>query len=1146
MHLETILERPDVPLDVKQAIKSYLIEQKQIKETQHDIELPLRQTLDSMGDAIHVVGSDLRFILFNTAFKQWNKELGLKEDVLGQRISEVFPFLSDRIIDEYNQVFSSGESLVTEERTTIGDKEFITETRKIPIFDEGKVTRVMTFVRNITEYRQSMIDLRESEEKYRNLVERANDGIAIVRDSLIKYSNPMVTEITGYSAKELYNTPITNYIHPEVRKKVINHFEQRMAGQSVPSIYETKIILKDGRILEVEVNAGVITHQGKLADLAIIRDISERKQIIQAIRESETRYRTILENIEDGYYEVDLAGNFTLFNDSLCKIFGYPREEILGMNYKKYTNEKLAPLVFQTFNAVYRTGKPIKAFNWEAVRKNGTKRIVEASASLIYDSKGERTGFRGIIRDITERIQVERALRESETRYRTILENIEDGYYEVDLAGNLTFFNDAMCRIHGYSKDEMMGINNREYTDEETAKMVYDNFNKVYQTGEPTRIIAYEINRKDGSKRINEASISLITNSDGEPTGFRGIIRDTTERQQAERALRESEEKYRTILETIEEGYYEVDLVGNFTFFNDSISKFLGYSKDELMGMNYHQYTNEKTAKKVYQTYNTVFRTGESTKLFDFETIRKDGSRFFNEVSVSLIVDPDGEPNGFRGIVRDITERKEMEAALGEEREKYETLVNKLEEGVTLEDPEGIIRYANPKTLEILDYIEEELLGKHWSFIVPEKYIEESRIETEKRSRGISSRYESSLLAKDGTNIPVIVSATPIFSNTGEFQSVLVLSTDITRRKRIEEKLQQSEEKYSNLFHQSNDAIFLHDLDGNIIDVNEKTLKLFEYTKPEILSIKIPVLHPPEMSEASRNAFEKIAKDGFTNFEINFMKKNGEVFPADVSSSLFTVGGKTVIQGIVRDITERKQAEQALRQVKLEEERYHAMLSHFINNDMQKIINNLELLSLMYESELKLDDRILTKIVSVASGSSKTIDRVNKIYEVLQSPFIPPKDSTNLLDVINEAISVSSAFSQFIKFDKENLEVMILSDAHLKDVFSEIFFFILSSDVVNIKTSIDIRGSFLPSSFCVIVSDCCSKPLSQELISKLSGKITDEWEVIGHNIGLALASVIIQYYGGSLEIHPSAHKGNEFKLLFPHNLIEALGELKED
>ncbi|MHA2073956.1 MAG: PAS domain S-box protein [Candidatus Hodarchaeales archaeon] len=1017
MHLETILERPDVPLDVREAIKSYLIEQRQIKEAQHEIELHLRQIFNSMGDAIHVVGSDLRFVLFNAAFKQWNKELGLKEDVLGQRISEVFPFLSDRIIDEYNQVFSTGEPLVTEESTKIGDEEFITETRKIPIFDEGKVTRVVTVVRNITEYKQAMMSLQESEEKYRNLVERANDGIAIVQDSLIKYANSMVTEITGYSAKDLHDTPIINYIHPEVRSKVIKRYEQRMAGQSVPPIYETKLLLKNGRTLEVEINAGVITHQGKPADLAIVRDISERKQI-------------------------------------------------------------------------------------------------------------------------------ERALRESETRYRTILENIEDGYYEVDLTGNLTFFNDAMCRIHGYSKEEMMGMNNREYTDEKTAERVYDNFNKVYRTGEPARIFAYEIIRKDGTRRVNEASVSLITNSDGESIGFRGIVRDTTEHQQAEQALRESEEKYRTILETIEEGYYEVDLAGNFIFFNDSICGILGYSKDELMGMNYHQYTNEETAEMVYQTYNTVFQTGEPAKLFDFEVIRKNGSRMFNEVSVSLIVDIGGKSTGFRGIVRDITDRKEMETALGEEREKYETLVNKLEEGVTLEDPEGIITYANPKTLEILGYTDEELIGKHWSFIVPEKNIEESHIETEKRSRGISSTYESGILAKDGTNIPVIVSATPIFSNTGEFQSVLVLSTDITERKRIEEELQQSEEKYSNLFHQSNDAIFLHDLDGSIIDVNEKTLKMFGYTQPEILSFKIPSLHPPEMSEASRNAFERITEEGFVNFEIDFKKKNGEVFPTDVSSSLFTIGGKQVIQGIVRDITKRKQAEQALRQVKLEEERYHAMLSHFINNDMQKIISNLELLSLMYESELKLDDNILRKIVSVASGSSKTIDTVNKIFEVLQSPFIPPKDSTKLLDVINEAISVTTTFSQYIKFDKENLEVMIFSDAHLKDVFSEIFIFILSSDVISIKTRIDIRGSFIPSFFCVIISDCCSKPLPQELISKLSGKITDEWEVIGHNIGLALASVIVNYYGGSLEIHPSDHKGNEFKLLFPLNLIKASGEIK--
>ena len=109
---------------------------------------------------------------------------------------------------------------------------------------------------------------------------------------------------------------------------------------------------------------------------------------------------------------------------------------------------------------------------------------------------------------------------ESEEKYRTILENIEDGYYEVDLAGNLTFFNDSICKLLGYSRKELMGMNNRQFTDKENSKKLFQAFNKVYKTGKPTKEFDWQIIRKDGTKRYIEASVSLLKNSSGKPTGF--------------------------------------------------------------------------------------------------------------------------------------------------------------------------------------------------------------------------------------------------------------------------------------------------------------------------------------------------------------------------------------------------------------------------------------------------------------------------------------------------------------------------------------------------------------------------------------------------------------------------------------------------
>ena len=156
---------------------------------------------------------------------------------------------------------------------------------------------------------------------------------------------------------------------------------------------------------------------------------------------------------------------------------------------------------------------------------------------VIERTTGLRKANEKLKQEIVERKQAEEALRESEEKYRTILANIEDGYFEADLIENLTFFNDSLCKIFGYSRDELMGMNNRQYTDEENAKKLYQTFNKVYTTGKPDKGFGYEILRKDGTKIVVEASISLRKDVDGKPIGFRGIVRDVTEKQKVEDQL---------------------------------------------------------------------------------------------------------------------------------------------------------------------------------------------------------------------------------------------------------------------------------------------------------------------------------------------------------------------------------------------------------------------------------------------------------------------------------------------------------------------------------------------------------------------------------------------------------------------------------
>jgi PAS domain S-box-containing protein len=273
----------------------------------------------------------------------------------------------------------------------------------------------------------------------------------------------------------------------------------------------------------------------------------------KTLKKTEEKCALILENIQEGYYEVDLEGNYTFFNDGLLRITGYSREEMLGMNNRRIVDDYNNKKVFSVFHQVYLTGIPAHAFDWECIRKDGTRRFVEVSVTLKTDENHQPMGFMGIARDITQRKLAEQALKASEERYRTIIENIQEGYYEVDLEGNYTFFNDGLLHITGYPREEMLGLNNRRIVDPYNNKKVFEVFHQVYLTGIPARAFDWECIRKDGTRRFVEVSVSLKKDIYGNPVGFMGIARDITERKKHLAELEAKENELRQKNRSLEE-----------------------------------------------------------------------------------------------------------------------------------------------------------------------------------------------------------------------------------------------------------------------------------------------------------------------------------------------------------------------------------------------------------------------------------------------------------------------------------------------------------------------------------------------------------------------------------------------------------------
>ena len=394
------------------------------------------------------------------------------------------------------------------------------------------------------------------------------------------------------------------------------------------------------------------------------------------------------------------------------------------------------------------------------------------------------------------------------------------------------------------------------------------------------------------------------------------LEKELSKRKQVDETLYQGKEKYRDILSNIEEGYYEVDLAGNLTFFNDSLCNIYGYARDELMGMNNRNYMTTETAKKTYEIFNKVYETGKPTKIFDWEFIKKDGAKVYVEISVSSIRNSKGKAIGFRGIVRDIGERKRVEAELTK---AHNELVETNEE----------------------------------------------------------------------------------------------LKRQIKKRKRTKKTLKQSEDNYRQLFQTITDAIVLFDAKNKrFIDINDAALSLYGYNREEFLRLRhSSITAEPEKSNAS---FTQTLKGKRDRIPVRYhKKKDGSIFPVEISSSVFTLKNRIVLCGVIRDITERNRAEEKLRERKMEleiktislEEANTALRVLLKQRDKDKIeieekmILNVRELIFPYLNKLKMETLTEKQRTYFGIIESNLIDIVSPFVHRLSSKLI--KLSPTELQVAN-------------------------------------------------------------------------------------------------------------------------------------------------
>ncbi|MFX0125275.1 MAG: PAS domain S-box protein, partial [Candidatus Hodarchaeota archaeon] len=995
-------------------------------------------------------------------------------------------------------------------------------------------------------------ELRESRDLYRILFESA--PIAIGTSDFygnVLTFNQKTIEMMGYTAEELRTIDLREtYVDPKDREEIL----QTLRRDGSITDWEVRRKRKDGSEQYQLLNSNLITLGEKQILLTTMRDITSRKKAEEALKESERKLQTIMDAIQTGIVIIDaLSHRIVDINPMGINMIGASKEDILNSECQKFfcPNEHgLCPIcdLGQKMDQSERILQTVR----------GEKIPVLKTANILI--LNERKFIVESFVDITERKQTEKQLRESEEKYRNILERITEGYYEVDLAGNFTFFNDSMCKILGYSNDEMLGLNYQQYTNDIIAKKVYKTFNSVYRTKIPSKIIDYEIIRKDGTSRINETSVSLIVDSLGEPVGFRGIVRDITERKQTEELLRLQRDlgialsSTRNIMETLDlilDAICEIkgiDSGGIYLINKNTGDLHLTHSKgfkESFVETVTHIESKDHRAKlvmkgePVYAPYTQVVPSPNEIELkegilflgiipilFEEEVLAvlNVASHTTDEISHHT----QSSLEAIATQIGSILELKGKEDALRESKEKYQMLVENLEEGVLLEDTKGIITFVNPKIAEILGFSMDEMLGQHWTNFVPKAYLELSLRETGKRPEGSSSSYEISLQAKDGTTLPVIVSATPIFSKENEFQGVVSVFTDISEHKQAEEEIRKERDLARKYLDTAGIMMIAINPDQNLTLINKKGCELLEYDEQEIIGKNwFDYFTPSRIRNEVKAIFNQVMAgkiDHIEYFENPIVTRSGEERIIGWHNRIFrdkqgTITG-TLSSG--EDITERIKAEKIRKELEEQRENFIYMTTHELRTPLTVIGGYCDFL---IEHDEFIDhfrrDKIYTTIKSNVNRLERLTRDVSHIVQLERGEFHIEKKEINICSFLKSALEPYSHMLEhqfsFRGCPEEEAIIIQADPDRLQQVMENIISNAIKHTPKDMREIIVTMGSF-PSNIQIRVSDNGAGIASEHLETIFEQFITipTDYTAMGTGIGLYLAREIIKSHDGTI------------------------------
>jgi len=782
---------------------------------------------------------------------------------------------------------------------------------------------ILSINRDVTKRRIIEKAYKESEAKLKAIVKNSSDIIFIFdKDLKYKFISPAFENITGYKIEEKLNKYLLDDIHPEDQRKLLDLLDERNEGKiSGPTLIELRYKRKDGEYIYSESIAMSKIDEPEISGIIVnARDITERKKVEKDL----LLYSHAIRNISDGIIITDLDNKITFVNEAFTKIYGYTYEEVIDKDASmlSYYEEKLFESITKNTITHGWRGELLNR------RKDGTVFPIELTTSAIVDEKDETIGLIGIFKDISERKQAEEQLKNSEQKYRFLAENSTDFIYVYNLVPepHYQYISPSCEQITGYTPEEGYAdpfiYHNKLVTSEYVEK-----FNEyLFSPDAEKQPIREKWKRKDGTEIWVEQVISRNFDENGKLISFQSTVRDVTERELTEKALRESETRFRSLYENTTLGLFRFNVQGDVLLANPAFLGILGYdSFSEVSKLNLEKsqvYVDDIKRKEFRQ----IIELEEIINGFEVEWFKKDKSIIYVRLN-GRAVKSNNKIEYFECTLEDITERMKAEIA----QQKSELLLETTQSLSKVGGWEFDIM-ANSLTWTLETYRIHDLdpsdkisnLDKFTKIIgplhSPQDFPKVKKAVTECITKGTPFDLEIQLTTLKGRKLWVRSTGEPVRENN-KIVKVIGNIMDITSQKSAEEKLRDSERRFKSLYENATIGIFRTTPKGNILLANPAFANLLGYdTEEELKAINV---------ERDRVYFNKTRRKEFkfeiesnevvTGFEAKWYKKDGSIIYVLINGRAFRDSKGNVIyyDGTIENITERKEAEEKLKNSEL-------------------------------------------------------------------------------------------------------------------------------------------------------------------------------------------------------------------------------------